>query len=135
MVDKKELNINDKDRLLAFVEKQKSKESPFSFFALINLHHLFFDKQTKDLMKNPMTITQLSELICDKRVRPDMQYLLKYLIKEEIMTQNRINPLDDRKMYFVNSKLLRKEIDSWTITKKVVQVYLDDCGIGVDLEK
>lgn len=117
--------------------KRKDKENPITFFLLINIHHLFYDKNVRDYLKSPMTVSQIAGLIYKKTNRPDVYYLLKYLIDVGVMklVKNKLSEIDDRKLYIIDKKLLKKEIDSWCITKKLVDTYLYDCGVGVILEK
>jgi hypothetical protein len=135
MTKKEVINLTTKQKFLELIEKQKEKELPLCYFLLINLHHLFYKNDTKNNMRNSMTISKISELIYERKNRPDVQYLLKYLVEKGVLVENKSNPFDDRKTYTINKNNLRKEIDSWRITKAVVDIYLSDCRVNVTLEK
>lgn len=129
----KEVIGNSCTRFLNMMKKQKFRESPYAYFLLINMHHLFFDDKTKEYMKSPMTIKQISSLICNKKtfLRPDVIYTIRYLIDSKVIQKHnqKLSFLDDKDKYLIDLKSLRREIDSWKITQKVVYTYLDDCGL------
>lgn len=133
----KDVNINkNSDYYVDKIYKQKTKESPSNLFLLTKLHHLFYDKEIRKMLEIPFTLNNLSKKLSNKRNRPDIQYFLKYLIKNKILLEkkNRAMPLEERKTYIVDLKALKNEIDGWEVLKNIVDVYLNDCGVDVILE-